>query len=151
MLLIYICTIFVWEVVTGNKKWWVWVSQENELNRSEPFSNPRAAAADEVIRGWGRSCAHLGSKAGEGLLSAPGTLCRSLALPALHTMLGNPLADATWIVIEVKRTQWLFVNIQTLLMPMQRTYTNVWVEFWVISSVLHYWMIFQLTTRTLGR
>lgn len=67
------------------------------------FSTRRAVAAAEAIRGWGPWCPHLGSRAGGGQLSGPGTLCRSLAPPAPRTTQGNPPADAPWTVDKVNK------------------------------------------------
>lgn len=67
------------------------------------FSTPQAVAAAGAIRGSGPGCPRLGSRAGEGRLSGPGTLCRSPAPPAPDTMRGNPPADAPCTVIEVEK------------------------------------------------
>lgn len=65
-------------------------------------SSLRDAAAAEAIHGSGPCSLDPGSRAGGGQLTGLETLCRSLAPPALHTMRGNPPADALWAVIKRK-------------------------------------------------
>lgn len=77
-------------------------SQAKRLNRSVVLvlwlsTPPAAAAAGEVIRGWGPGAPRPGSRADGGRLPAPETLCRTPAPRAPHTKQGNPPADEPWI------------------------------------------------------
>lgn len=62
-----------------------------------------AAAVTKAIPGWGSALSRRENKADEGPQSGPGTLCSSLAPPALDTTRGNPPADAPWEVGSVKK------------------------------------------------